>query len=99
MRSRSPALGIPARSASLISGPLIRPSHKGLSSPSSFVNPRATHRHMLKGQRILVTGGRGFLGSHVVEALVADGCPKDQIAAPSSAEVDLTDRMRTHAFF
>jgi GDP-L-fucose synthase len=41
-------------------------------------------------QRVIVTGGAGFLGSFVVEGLRARGC--NQIFAPRSAEYDLRDR-------
>jgi GDP-L-fucose synthase len=39
------------------------------------------------GSRVLVTGGAGFLGSHVVESLRARGCT--QIIVPRSADCDL----------
>lgn len=41
-------------------------------------------------QRVIVTGGAGFLGSFVVEGLRARGCP--EIFAPRSADYDLRDR-------
>src|SRR5262245_54346727 len=41
------------------------------------------------GKRVLVTGGRGFLGGFVVERLRAEGAV---VAAPGSAEYDLVDR-------
>ncbi|MGD0500610.1 MAG: GDP-L-fucose synthase [Bryobacteraceae bacterium] len=42
----------------------------------------------LKSKRILVTGGGGFLGSHIVERLRRMGC--EQVAAPRRREFDLT---------
>jgi GDP-L-fucose synthase len=43
----------------------------------------------LRNKRILVTGGRGFLGGHLVERLRRSECRN--ILAPSRAECDLTD--------
>lgn len=43
----------------------------------------------LQSKRVLVTGGRGFLGGHVVDRLRAAGCR--QVLAPSHSECDLTE--------
>lgn len=44
----------------------------------------------LKGKRVVVTGGAGFLGSFVVEKLKQRGC--SDIFVPRSAQYDLVDR-------
>jgi GDP-L-fucose synthase len=46
--------------------------------------------------RVLVTGGGGFLGSHLVERLEADG---HDVAVPRRVEVDLTDMTDTTRLF
>jgi len=43
----------------------------------------------LKTKKILVTGGRGFFGSYVVEALQTHEVPPAQISAPSFSELNL----------
>ncbi len=40
-------------------------------------------------KNILVTGAHGFLGSFVVDNLLAKGVPRSQIRTPSSKEIDL----------
>jgi GDP-L-fucose synthase len=45
--------------------------------------------HNLSSKRILVTGGHGFLGSHVLEELKSRGC--SNVAAPRSKEYDLRE--------
>ncbi len=46
---------------------------------------------------MLVTGGHGFLGSHLLEGLKAQGCEK--IIAPTHAECDLRDPKAVHSLF
>lgn len=53
--------------------------------------------YSLAKSRILVTGGRGFLGGHLVEKLRAHGC--EQITAPSRSEYDLTNHADTERLF
>jgi len=54
-------------------------------------------KQSLAQQRVLVTGGSGFLGSHVVEVLRARGVTR--IVVPRAAEFDLTDAAATRALF
>jgi GDP-L-fucose synthase len=49
------------------------------------------------GRHVLVTGGRGFLGSSVVRALAAHGA--DRISTPTSAEYDLRRVEQVDAMF
>ncbi len=46
---------------------------------------------MDSNNRILLTGGAGFLGSEVVDQLVSTGFPRENITCPRSAEFDLRD--------
>ena len=43
----------------------------------------------LKQKKILVTGGNGFLGSKVVENLIARGAKKEDLFTPHSTDLDL----------
>lgn len=51
----------------------------------------------LRDAKILVTGGAGFLGSHVVDLLNASGAR--QVVVPRSRDVDLTDAAATRRLF
>lgn len=42
-----------------------------------------------KDKRVLITGGAGFLGSHLVERLVQRGASPEKIRIPRSAKLDL----------
>ncbi|AVQ29656.1 GDP-L-fucose synthase [Fusobacterium ulcerans] len=44
----------------------------------------------LKEKQIIVTGGAGFLGSHVIQKLLERGCKKENIFIPRSKNYNLT---------
>lgn len=48
-----------------------------------------------QGKKIVVTGGSGFLGSHVVNKIISFGVPEKSIFVPRSKEFDL--RKKTNA--
>ena len=51
---------------------------------------RLTNSDYWKGKKILITGGSGFLGSHVIDNLVDQrDVDRDQLIVPRSREVDL----------
>lgn len=47
-----------------------------------------------KGQRVLVTGGNGFIGSHLVERLVAEGARVTSTASSPATEFRFLDAVR-----
>ncbi|MCC5876302.1 MAG: NAD-dependent epimerase/dehydratase family protein, partial [Candidatus Sumerlaeia bacterium] len=50
-----------------------------------------------KGRRVAVTGGAGFLGSHIVDKLKQRGCSK--VIVPRSAEYDFVREDAVRRFY
>ena len=58
-------------------------------APVSDANERSLDESYWRDRRVVVTGGAGFLGSHIVERLEAIGCR--DLFVPRMAEYDLTN--------
>ena len=50
-------------------------------------------------QRVIVTGGAGFLGRHVLEGLRARGVPDNQVFVPRKRDFDLTEQDDCHRLY
>jgi dTDP-glucose 4,6-dehydratase len=59
-------------------------------APSATAPPRRTPSGVAGGRRVVVTGGAGFLGSHLCEALVARG---DQVIAVDDLSTGVVDNV------
>ena len=54
------------------------PAAAGRAMPDVRRTNAATPRACLRGKRVLVTGGAGFVGSHIVDLLLDAGCGRDR---------------------
>jgi len=50
-------------------------------------------------ERIVITGGKGFLGQHVYQQLLAQGCVIEQIFIPSTEQYNLTKEVNVLRMF
>lgn len=50
-------------------------------------------------QRIILTGGAGFLGRHVLRSLAARGVPDHQVFVPRRRDFDLTEQADCHRLY
>jgi GDP-L-fucose synthase len=53
----------------------------------------------LSDKKIIVTGGTGFLGKHVINTLLEKGIDQNQIFVPRSKDYDLLNTEATHQLF
>ncbi len=53
----------------------------------------------LSNKKILVTGGHGFLGKHLVQLLKERGISEEQLCVPTSKDCDLRDRKQIETLF
>ncbi len=51
-----------------------------------------SEKHILSDCRVLITGGHGFIGKHLIPRLQKAGVPEGDICAPRSGECDFRDR-------
>ena len=62
------------------------------------LEPNQTQNMNYADKRIIVTGGAGFLGRHVIDRLKARGASEANIVIPRKADVDLTSEMDVARF-
>lgn len=65
--------------------------------PQQVMGERTLNRDFWEGRRVAVTGGSGFLGSHVVDRLRELGV--GEVVVPRRAEFDLTEQADVRRFY
>jgi GDP-L-fucose synthase len=77
--------------------PLETAAHRPLEADQEWSGNGPPRSRFWSGKRVLVTGGSGFLGSHLLPRLRALGC--EGILAPRSHEYDLTEQAAVRDLF